>query len=276
LRELLEQEQWLMTVGVPLIAKGNVLGAIMLASHTVRRIKPEELSLLSAIGQQTGVAVENARLYERAEETAVMAERNRLARDLHDAVTQTLFSASMIADVLPRLWERHPEEGQRRLDELRQLTRGALAEMRTLLVELRPTALAEAPLEDLLRQLGEAITGRARVPVKLETEGTCALPPDVKVGFYRIAQEALNNVFKHAAARHVTVSLRCNKLDDGSGEAELRIVDDGRGFDPASTPPNHLGLGIMRERAEAIGAQLTVMSAAGKGTQVQVVWTTRS
>ena len=272
LRAHLEREGWLMTVGVPLIAKGKVSGVLTLLSRAVRRLKLEELSLLAAIGQQTGVAVENARLYQRAEETAAMTERNRLARDLHDAVTQTLFSASMIADVLPRLWERNPEEGRRRLEELRQLTRGALAEMRTLLVELRPAALEEAPLEDLLRQLTEAITGRARLPVTLEIEGRCALPTDVKVGFYRIAQEALNNIFKHAAAQRASVSLRCTAHDHGLGAAELRIADDGRGFDPATVGANHLGLSIMRERAEAIGAHLTLSSAAGKGTEVIVTW----
>jgi signal transduction histidine kinase len=105
-----------------------------------------------------------ARLYEQAEEAAVATERNRLARDLHDAVSQTLFSASLIAKVLPRLWERKPEEGRRRLEEVRRLTRGALAEMRTLLLELRPKALVEADLGDLLRQLTEAFIGRARIP----------------------------------------------------------------------------------------------------------------
>ena len=114
-------------------------------------------------------------------------ERIRLARDLHDAVSQTLFSTSLIAEVLPRLWERNKEEGLQKLEEVRQLTRGALAEMRTLLFELRPAALADAELSDLLRQLAESVIGRARVPVTLEVEGTCVIPPDVKIAFYRIA-----------------------------------------------------------------------------------------
>ena len=100
-------------------------------------------------------------------------ERIRLARDLHDAVSQTLFSTSLIAEVLPRLWERNKDEGLKKLEEVRQLTRGALAEMRTLLFELRPAALADAELSDLLRQLAESVIGRARVPVTLEVEGTC-------------------------------------------------------------------------------------------------------
>jgi PAS domain S-box-containing protein len=228
---------------------------------------------------------------EAALQAAVVAERNRLARDLHDAVTQTLFSASLIAEVLPRLWERHPAEGERRLDELRQLTRGALAEMRTLLLELRPMTLREVELGDLLRQLTEAITGRARVPVTLTVEGNSPLAPDVRVALYRIAQEALNNVAKHAGANQAAVSLRYEetmKRDTERQESrevgghinprtqvlrvELRISDDGRGFNPSQVSADHLGLDIMRERAEAIGALLTIESRVGEGTQVLAVW----
>jgi ligand-binding sensor domain-containing protein/signal transduction histidine kinase len=220
-------------------------------------------------------------LYERAQKLAVIEERQRLARDLYDAVTQTLFSASLIAEVLPRIWERDPEEGQRRLAEVRELTRGALAEMRTLLLELRPSALADAELGDLLRQLAEATTGRARMPVTVQIEGACAsMPLDVKVALYRIAQEALNNVAKHSDASRATVRLRCSPPsipptggeEERGGVVELHVADDGRGFDVAAIPPDHLGVGIMRERAEAIEAKLTVDSEPGRGTKVSVVW----
>ena len=206
-------------------------------------------------------------LERRVSEQAVAVERNRLARDLHDAVSQTLFSTSLIAEVLPRLWERNPEEGWRRLEEVRQLTRGALAEMRTLLLELRPAALVEADLGDLLRQLGEATAGRARVQVEVEVEGTCPLCADVKVALYRIAQEALNNVAKHASANHALVSLRCEE-----NKVALCVCDDGRGFDVCSVPSDRFGLSNMRERAEAIGAVLAVQSEIGKGTQVRAIW----
>ncbi|NLF02761.1 MAG: HAMP domain-containing protein [Anaerolineales bacterium] len=272
LKEVLQDEGLQMAVSVPLMSKGHPVGALSLASRTWREVTADELSLLAAIGQQVGLAVENARLYEQAEETAVTAERHRLARDLHDAVTQTLFSASMIADVLPRLWERNPQEGYRRLEELRQLTRGALAEMRTLLVELRPSALAEAPLADLLRQLSEAMMARTRLPVDLTLNVDCDLPPDVKVAFYRIAQEALNNTYKHAVAEHVALTLRCTRDKHDQPVAELRICDDGRGFDPTAVGPTHLGLGIMRERAEAVSAELQVESAPGEGTEIAVQW----
>ncbi|NTV64579.1 MAG: PAS domain S-box protein, partial [Oscillochloris sp.] len=139
------------------------------------------------------LSLANERLREKAAQDAVAAERTRLARDLHDAVTQTLFSTTLIADVLPDIWAMNPDEGRRRLEEVRQLTRGALAEMRTLLVELRPNALTEVPLPTLLRQLSEALTGRARISIQCDSEGERKLPGDVQIALYRIAQEALNN-----------------------------------------------------------------------------------
>ena len=252
---------------LPLRARGRALGVLVIVGPEGGAFSREQRALFESIADQLGVAVENARLYEQAERVAAAAERSRLARDLHDAVTQTLFSASLIAEVLPRIWERDPVEGQRRLEELRQLTRGALAEMRTLLLELRPSALVEAELGDLLRQLAESITGRARVEVVLRVEGECSLPPDVKVAFYRIAQEALNNVARHAGASRAEVRLRCEP-----GRVDLRISDDGRGFDPETVPPESLGLGIMRERAAAVGAALRVKSEIGRGTEVVVEW----
>ncbi|MGD9093342.1 MAG: histidine kinase, partial [Anaerolineales bacterium] len=206
-------------------------------------------------------------LAEKAAETAIVEERNRLARDLHDAVTQTLFSASLIAEVLPRLWQRNPDEGERRLNELRELSRGALAEMRTLLLELRPAGIAEAPIADLLQHLAESTTGRARLPVKMEIEGEGELPQKVKVTFYRIAQESLNNVSKHANADQVLVNLN---IDEDI--VELRIEDDGQGFEVDTVTADHLGLGIMSERASSIGADLKVNSEPGMGTRVILTW----
>jgi PAS domain S-box-containing protein len=204
---------------------------------------------------------------EREKEQAAAAERSRLARDLHDAVSQTLFSASLVAEVLPRLWERNQAEGRKRLEEIRQLTRGALAEMRTLLLELRPAALVDAELGDLLHQLGESITGRARVPVDVTVAGECHPSPEVKIALYRIAQEALNNVAKHSGAARAKVELTCT-----GARITLSIRDNGRGFDMKNTLPDSLGLGIMRERAKDINADITIESRPGEGTEVRVVW----
>ncbi len=266
LKHLLEQEGMTQVICVPLMAKRELVGAFTLGAYQKKEITPEVLSLVGAIGQQIGVAVENAHLYQQAETAAATAERTRLARELHDAVTQTLFSAGLIAEVLPDLWQKDEMEGRRRLNELRQLTRGALAEMRTLLVELRPNALAQIPLADLVRQLCESLVGRARLPIEVSVEGERKLPPDVQIGLYRITQESLNNVAKHSKATQAVVTLRLKDT------VRLSIADDGCGFDAEHVPPDHLGLKIMRERAEAIGAKLTIHSEPGEGTQVAVIW----
>ena len=206
-------------------------------------------------------------LAKKAAQEAVTAERTRLARDLHDAVTQTLFSSSLIAEVLPDLWAMDIEEAKRSTEELRQLTRGALAEMRTLLLELRPASLTQTRLSDLIKQLCEAFIGRSRLPITLTIEGERNLPPEVQIAFYRIAQESLNNVFKYARARQVNVSL----LLSASG-VKFEVCDNGIGFDTSASKPTSLGMRIMRERAEAIGADFHIFSTPGSGTCVEVTW----
>ena len=206
-------------------------------------------------------------LAENAAQEAIVNERARLARDLHDAVTQTLFSASLIAEVLPDLWTTDVEEARQSTEELRQLTRGALAEMRTLLLELRPATLMQSRFEDLLKQLSEAVIGSARLPIKLSIEGDCRLPPEVQVALYRIAQESLNNIVKYARATQVNINLilSCEGL-------HMEINDNGIGFDRKRVKPTSLGMRIMRERAQHIGADFEVVSQPGKGTSVTVTW----
>ncbi|MGD2079335.1 MAG: GAF domain-containing protein, partial [Chloroflexota bacterium] len=253
-------------LAVPLVIKDELFGSLSFHYRKPRHFLGEEVHLAGAFGDQAALAIENARLHEQAERSAVVEERNRLARELHDAVTQTLFSASLIADVLPRLWEKDPAEGRRRLEELRELTRGALAEMRAMLLELRPSALAQYSLADLLRQLAEAHAGRARLPVDVAVEGEeIALPEATQSALYRIAQESLNNVAKHAGSCRVQMILAYEP-----DQVILSIEDDGRGFDPARIGAQSLGLGIMRERAEKIDGALTIESEIGSGTRVMV------
>jgi nitrate/nitrite-specific signal transduction histidine kinase len=254
-------------IAIPLMAKGRLVGSLNLSTNQSRTYPPEQIALLKTIGQQIGVAVENARLYEQAEQTAITAERSRLARELHDAVTQTLFSANLIADVIPRIWKRNPEEGMQNLEELRQLTRGALAEMRTLLLEMRPESLERADIKSLLTQLADGFIGRVRVPVSVDIKGDCELTHEVKLVFYRVAQEAMNNIAKHAGAQQVDLHLECQP-----GQLSLLIKDDGLGFDVASITPEHLGIAIMRERANSIGASLRIDSQVGQGTTVELDW----
>jgi signal transduction histidine kinase len=264
-------------VAVPLKTTTGIIGVLDVQSDQTNGLDQSDLAVLEAVAHQAAIAIENARLYQQAQQSAALEERSRLARELHDAVTQTLFSASLIGEVLPTLWDSDPQEGRELLGELRQLTRGALAEMRTLLLELRPTALAESDLQELLRQLGEAVTGRSGVPVSVEVKGKPSLPAEVHVALYRIAQEALNNVVKHANATEVTVTLRCDPPSDcgeagHSRTAKLEVRDNGCGFDLSCVPADRLGLGIIRERAEAIGAAMEIRTKPGSGTTVEVMW----
>lgn len=252
---------------IPLESRGDRLGVLVIVGSQGGVFSTAQLALFQSIADQLGVAVENARLFARSEQAAVTAERNRLARDLHDAVTQTLFSSSMIADVLPKIWERNPDEGRRRLEELRQLTRGALSEMRTLLVELRPAALADTDLGDLLEHQVNAFIARTRLQVRFERSVSYNPPVEVKEAFYRIAQEAFNNIARHAEAAQVRV-----RLDGEPGKMDLTIQDDGVGFDAQTLEHEGLGLGIMRERARSIGARLEVVSRPGRGTRLHLNW----
>jgi signal transduction histidine kinase len=161
----------------------------------------------------------------------------------------------------------NPDAGHKRLNEVRELTRGALAEMRTLLFELRPAALADAELGDLLHHLANSITGRARIAVSTIIEGQCSLPVETKIGLYRIAQEALNNVAKHSGASSAAVKLSCQP-----GRVELSVKDNGQGFDLSCVQAESLGLGIMRERARAIGVALDIKSKINESTEVIALW----
>lgn len=207
-------------------------------------------------------------MMEHAREDAISSERSRLARELHDAVTQTLFSTTLTAEVLPKIFEKNSEAGYQKLNELKELTRGALAEMRTLLMELRPEALADAELHDLLQHLTNAFIARARIPINLKLDGKYGLPVDVKIGFYRIAQESLNNITKHADADQVNISLLNNQKT-----IELIIEDDGIGFDTYShSGADHYGLRIMKERASEMGASVLISSQINQGTKIHLIW----
>jgi signal transduction histidine kinase len=253
-------------LGAPIQSEGRVIGFINLNSAAVGFFTAVHAERLQAFANQAAIAIENARLYEQAQTLAAMEERQRLARDLHDAVSQTLWTANLIADVLPTIWAEDPVDGQASLEKLRRLTTGALAEMRALLLELRPAALTEGNLDDLLQQLANATMSHKKVDISLAISGdVCTLAPDKQVGIYRIAQEALNNIVKHARASRVSMNLAC----DGR-VLTLKIEDDGRGFDLENVPPERLGMGIMRERAAAIGAHLAIESHAGSGTRIMV------
>ncbi len=267
-REWLVASGFLAVLGVPLVAGDEFYGILALYYDAPRRFPEDDVRLAVTVGEHVALAVENARTRSQAQMAAVAAERDRIARDLHDSVTQTLFSACLIAEVLPHLWLRNRDEGRRRLDELISLTRGALAEMRTLLLELHPSSIADTPLCDLLRQLADGIAARAQLPIRMDIDCECGdLPTDVKIVLYRTAQEALNNVARHARASEATIRLRCR-----TEGLKLLIADNGCGFDSETFEPDHLGLSIMRERSHDIGASIAIESEINRGSSVTVEW----
>jgi signal transduction histidine kinase len=258
---------------VPLAIKDRVIGAIGVAHAERNYFTAHHADLALTVANQAAITMVNAELYEHVRTLAALQERQRLARDLHDAVNQSLFSAGLIAEVLPSLWERDPDEGRRSLEDLRRLTRGAQADLRLLLAELRPSTLTDVELSDLLRLLGNALAGRTNLPIRVTVtkqealRGQRVLPADVQVALYRLCQEGLNNIAKHAGASRVDIQLQYE-----TGSVELRIRDDGRGFDPDQTPPGHYGLSMMRERATAVGATLSITSQPGHGTEIVIRW----
>jgi PAS domain S-box-containing protein len=253
---------------VPLAVRGRIIGGVGIAETRRNYFTAHHADLALSVANQAAITMVNAELYQDAQTLAVLEERQKLARNLHDAVNQSLFSAGLIAEVLPRLWERDQEEARRSLEDLRRLTRGAMAEMRALLAELRPSTLTDAELGDLLRLLGNALSGRINIPVTVTVAKEVILPAEVQVAFYRVCQEALNNIAKHAKASRVDIDLK----HEGAA-IELRIRDDGRGFDSEQTISGHYGLSMMRERAEAVGALLSVTSQPGLGTELTIRWT---
>jgi two-component system nitrate/nitrite sensor histidine kinase NarX len=255
-------------MGVPLIYRDEVIGMLDFDHEHPGTFTERHARLAMAAASQAAVAIANARLLAEVQGQAAQEERERLARDLHDAVTQQLFSASLIGEVLPQIWSVSPAKGEEYLEDLRLLTKGALAEMRALLVELRPAALTDTPLQDLLQHLTTAIGGRARIQADLQVVGEVPLPDAVQVALYRVAQEALNNIAKYAHARHAWV-----KLHLAHDVVMLEIRDDGRGFDPEAVSSDHFGLSIMHERMASVGGTLVVESQLGQGTVVVARWT---
>lgn len=253
---------------LPLAVKKRIVGGIGV-THTERNaFTPHHADLAMTIANQAALTLVNAELYERAQVLAAVQERQRLAQNLHDAVNQSLFSAGLITDVLPRLWQKNPAEAQLALKNLRHLIRGALAEMRTLLAELRPVTLIDTELGDLLHLLGSAFTGRTNIPVIVTIVNEGNLPSETQIAIYRICQEALNNIAKHAKANRVEININYT-----AKSMELSIIDNGRGFiSNELIPPGHYGLIMMRECAEAVGAKLTIASQPGMGTTITIQW----
>lgn len=255
-------------MGVPLAFRDKVLAVLRVDHEQPGYFDAERARLLNAVCSQTALALHHAHLLLQEREQAVVAERNRIARDLHDAVSQTLFASHVIAGTLAKQLASGQDPDPARLcaqaQTLERLNRGALAEMRMLLFELRPDALDTLPLAQLLQHPIEALQARGDIQVEHQIGPDGALLPATRLHLYRIAQEALSNIARHSGARNA--SLRWQP--DAAGGAVLHIADDGGGFDPLLARPGHFGLDHLRSRAADIGASLVLRSAPGEGTEL--------
>jgi signal transduction histidine kinase len=261
-------------VAIPMVAGGRVVG-VLIAGRETKEFGPREIGIAGTVADLLAAAIQNANTHEVEKKQAASDERQRLARDLHDAVSQSIYSAGLIAEALPAIWERSPADAEHDLGTLQHLVRSALAELRTLLYELRPASLEAASLATLLDRLGDSFTGRTDIRIEVSAPDSLTLPPDVKEAFYRVAQEALNNAAKHAKATLARVTAT---LDDD--ELRISVSDDGIGIAPdTSAEPvgdsergETYGLRIMRDRATQIGASLAVTGGPGMGTTVEMTW----
>ncbi|MFF4043102.1 GAF domain-containing sensor histidine kinase [Streptomyces sp. NPDC001816] len=268
-------------LGLPIRDGDEVIGALFLANK-LRSVgghppcpKPEgscgfteeDEELLSILAQHAAIALTNARLYERSRELTIAEERSRLAHELHDAVSQKLFSLRLTAQAAAALIDRDPARAKGELHQVAALAAEAADELRAAVVELRPAALDEDGLIATLRTQIQVLDRAHTARVTFASNGFRALPASQEEALLRVAQEALHNALRHSGAEHVGVS-----VDRRGGGAVLRVSDDGSGFDPRSvrSAGRHLGLVSMRDRASGVGGTLTVESAPGKGTTVEM------
>jgi PAS domain S-box-containing protein len=255
---------------MPLATSGETVGVLCLARPKGQPFGDEQRALARGVADQLSVAISNARYFEATQQTAALEERHRIARDLHDSVSQSLFSLTLhtrTAELaLARAGLDPDSELGRPLQQVSELTRGALAEMRALIFELRPGALAEEGLGAALSKHSAAVTAREGLEISVQVpQERLPLTVEQEEHLYRLAQEALHNAVKHAQAKRAWVELVA-----ADSEVVLTVRDDGVGFDPAEPHPGHFGLETMRERALRIGAQLSLESAPGTGTEVRV------
>jgi len=250
-------------MGIPLTLKERVIGILVLTSREPGYFTERHGALAMAIANQAAVAIENARLYEQAQEVAVLRERQRLARELHDSVSQALYGISLGAHTARAKLDRNPAQAAKPLDYVLSLVDAALSEMRALIFELRPESLEVEGLVAALMRQGTALQARHGIAVTMEPCNEPALSLRAKLELYRVAQEALHNTVKHAQAHAVEL-----RLSSTSAGILLEIQDDGIGFDTDAPFPGHLGLRSMSERITSLGGTLSIESAPRQGTRI--------
>ncbi|MFD9410374.1 GAF domain-containing sensor histidine kinase [Streptomyces sp. NPDC059989] len=256
-------------LGLPVRDGEEILGALFLANKKgPHGFTDEDEELLSLLAQHAAIALTNARLYERSRELTIAEERSRLAHELHDAVSQKLFSLRLTAQAAAALVDRDPARAKGELQQVAALAAEAADELRAAVTELRPAALDEDGLVATLRTHVHVLDRAHTAHVTFTCDGVRALPATQEDALLRVAQEALHNALRHSDADRVEVTL----ARSGSGGAVLKVTDSGKGFDPKSVrrAGRHLGLVSMRDRASGVGGRLTVHSEPGKGTTIEM------
>jgi two-component system NarL family sensor kinase len=254
---------------IPLYVHGRKLGVLNVVSADYHKLSADDLRLLYTVGDLVSIAIERARLFARSVDMGAVEERNRLAREIHDTLAQGLAALTLQLETADALVEAGAEAERTRqvLQQALALTRASLDEARRSVLDLRAAPLEGRTLAEALTTLAETEGARAGVIVTVEVvSGSRPLPARVEAGLYRIAQEAITNVVRHAAARHLTA-----RLTTQPAQVQLTITDDGRGFDPGQVPVNRYGLVGLNERAKLLGGRLTVQSSPGAGTRLDVV-----
>src|SRR5215204_6504495 len=254
-------------LGVPIVARGGIIGALYLTDkEQADSFSDADERLIVLLAAHAAIAIENARLHERSRELSIVEERNRLARELHDSVTQQLFGVVLAAESAGELLERGDAAGEQ-LARVQALARGAMEELRSVVFELRPASLEAEGLGQVLRKHVEVLRHVSGREIELRVASPPALSAAAAGQVFRIAQEALQNALRHAGAERIEV-----RLENGGGRLALSVADDGRGFDVLApgVRGRRLGLTSMAERAAELGGRLTIESRPGEGTTVRL------
>jgi signal transduction histidine kinase len=254
-------------LGVPIVSRSGIVGAFYLTDkQEADEFSEADQRLIETFAAHAAIAIENARLHERSRELSIVEERTRVARDLHDSVTQQLFSLVLTAEAADTLLERDPEAARAQLERLRELAKEAMEELRSVIFALRPVALEVDGLGATLRKHVDVLRRVYRRDIALDVADLPRLDPAAEGDVFRIAQEALQNALRHAHADRLAV-----RLGADDGRLLLTVSDDGVGFDVAAAPRSRqLGLTSMEERAQAVGGTLALESRPGAGTTVRL------
>jgi PAS domain S-box-containing protein len=264
IHHLVREALWDTAYVVPLISRDRALGALNLLYLPDREPGEDEKAFLKAVADQSAIVVENARLFAQARDKATLEERQRLARELHDSVSQALYGITLGTKTAHALLKRNPEQVADSLEYVLSLAKAGQAEMRALIFELRPESLEKEGLAAALEKQADALKARHEIEVVTTLCSEPEASPEVKEAIYRIGQEALHNTVKHARASNVEIRMECTPE-----QIILEMIDDGVGFEARGDFPGHLGLRSMRERASRLGGTLEVNSGLGKGTHIR-------